>query len=787
VSGGFGNDVEATATAGSIPGGLNNYVGGAYGFAAGNQARAEHDGSFVWSDSQGGSFTSTEPDQFLIDASGGVGIGTNAPIEPLTVGGSAAVLSSGRLTARGVYTGGLKFLQKPSAIDSAGSYIYVTTSATNTLAIIDISDPDLPSLISYTTSGLAGPVDVQVEGGLAFIASEQNNSLVIIDVSDPSQPKSIGSSNRLLAEPQAVHVIGNLAYVASYGEDNTGLDDGLRIFDVSDPAQPLNRGSIDTYLEGTNDVYVTGDHAYVTSEKNDRLVIFNISDSNNIVAKDYTSETLTAPSAVHVRDSFAYVLGGGSDNLVIFDIRDPNNIVFLGQGSTTLHQPKSLHLSGDIAYVAFAGDAGTNANSGLAVFDISNPANIQVLSVIDMSGSQPYPEKPVAVAGSGRHIYVANEAHHSVRVYDINHLDAPAITVGMVQAGHIESTGSAQVSNNMSVGDGLIVGPGGALIEGQLSVAGRNDNYILGNLSLGAAGLVYSDSEKTQVMYPTQQLDVHGHARFRINTNHSLIVASPPTKGAFFDFTTNNYGASYTPTARIEFSVPNPFTGTTHTTEVKILTQSTSDTQVRGRMTIGEEIYFYNVAPDLSLRTTISLTKDGDVLPGVDATYNLGDSNNRWAAVYAANGIIQTSDGRLKEDVNDMAYGLDEVAELRPVSFEWRDSPDDDIHYGFIAQEVAEVLPEVVEGSGVPGDPLGMNYAEIVPLLVSAVQEQQGQIEDQESQITALEARLSTLEEDTAKSPSFSGFGGIDSLWLGGLFAIGIVGIASWRKRGGRS
>jgi hypothetical protein len=618
VSGGDSNTVAAPY--GTIPGGIQNFVSGYLGFAAGNNARAEHQGSFVWSDSTG-AFTSTANDQFLVDASGGVGIGTNTPIEPLTVGGNAAILGDGRLVARGVVTQSVsqshwsypKSFQKPSAIDAAGNYIYVTSWATNTLTTIDISDPDHPKPITYTTSSLHGPLDVQVVGGLAFIASELNDKLVIIDVSDPTKKlKSIGASDPLhMSHPQAVFVSGNHAYVASYGEDLTGDKAGLFIFDVSDPTVVLQVGFTDTNLDGPTDVYVAGDHAYVTSQKNDSLAIFDISDPNNIVAKDVFSNTalLGGPSAVQVRGSYAYVLGEDAGMLVTLDISNPDNITYVGHNFTDLTHPVSLFLSGDYAYVAYSGEPVTAFSCGLAIFDISDPADIQVLSEMDMGYNLPSPEKPVAINGNGLHIYVVNEGHHSVRVYDINHLSAPAVTAGNVQADYLEANVNARVNHNLSVGDGLNVGPGGALIEGQLSVASQENSYILGNLSLGATGFI-SEADHIQLVYPTHQLDVHGYARFRINDEHSLIMASSSTQGALFDFTSNDYGAYYSPTARVHFEVPNPYT---HTTEIELLTQSASDTDIRGRMTIGEEVYIYNTTgPDmLDFRTTISFTNSG--------------------------------------------------------------------------------------------------------------------------------------------------------------------------------
>ncbi len=71
----------------TVPGGKDNTAGGDYSFAAGRRAKANHDGAFVWADSTDTDFQSTGPDQFLIRASGGVGIGTTSPGAPLHIAG----------------------------------------------------------------------------------------------------------------------------------------------------------------------------------------------------------------------------------------------------------------------------------------------------------------------------------------------------------------------------------------------------------------------------------------------------------------------------------------------------------------------------------------------------------------------------------------------------------------------------------------------------------------------------------------------------------------------------
>jgi trimeric autotransporter adhesin len=74
VVGGWSN--EATNLEATVAGGNGNLAGGAYSFAAGQRAKALHDGSFVWADSQGSDLSSTANDQFLIRAQGGLGINT---------------------------------------------------------------------------------------------------------------------------------------------------------------------------------------------------------------------------------------------------------------------------------------------------------------------------------------------------------------------------------------------------------------------------------------------------------------------------------------------------------------------------------------------------------------------------------------------------------------------------------------------------------------------------------------------------------------------------------------
>jgi hypothetical protein len=92
---GGGNENIASGLASTVPGGVLNEANGNFSLAAGRRAKASHDGSIVLADSTDTDFASTAPNQLLVRATGGVGIGTDSPTDPLTVNGTVRSISGG--------------------------------------------------------------------------------------------------------------------------------------------------------------------------------------------------------------------------------------------------------------------------------------------------------------------------------------------------------------------------------------------------------------------------------------------------------------------------------------------------------------------------------------------------------------------------------------------------------------------------------------------------------------------------------------------------------------------
>lgn len=158
------------------------------------------------------------------------------------------------------------------------------------------------------------------------------------------------------------------------------------------------------------------------------------------------------------------------------------------------------------------------------------------------------------------------------------------------------------------------------------------------------------------------------------------------------------------------------------------------ENMVIGNTTADKDLIFFTGGTDLT-NERMRLNALG-LTPGADNTYALGSSTNRWKEVWSANGVIQTSDARLKTNIRNLHYGLKEVMQLRPVSYDWKSNTNEH-KIGLIAQEVQLVVPEVVTGDPA-SQTLGMNYAELVPVLINAVQELKTEVDNLKKEIEQL-------------------------------------------------
>jgi hypothetical protein len=117
------------------------------------------------------------------------------------------------------------------------------------------------------------------------------------------------------------------------------------------------------------------------------------------------------------------------------------------------------------------------------------------------------------------------------------------------------------------------------------------------------------------------------------------------------------------------------------------------------------------------------------------------------------NGINETSDARLKKDINQISNALDNVLQMRGVTYNWRkdEYPDkgleEGLQYGLIAQELEAIIPELVKTEDNAEAWKSIEYSHLVPVLIEAIKELHTDLEEQKSENQSLRTSIKTLDE----------------------------------------
>ncbi|MFA6058718.1 MAG: tail fiber domain-containing protein [Taibaiella sp.] len=111
--------------------------------------------------------------------------------------------------------------------------------------------------------------------------------------------------------------------------------------------------------------------------------------------------------------------------------------------------------------------------------------------------------------------------------------------------------------------------------------------------------------------------------------------------------------------------------------------------------------------------------------------------------------LTQSSDRRLKKDIEPLSLSLDKVQALKGVTYHWNGKNNHDstrLQYGLIAQEVEKIFPDLVttESNGYKS----VNYIGLVPVLIEAVKELKQQMVAKEGELNALKASNETTIKD---------------------------------------
>jgi hypothetical protein len=102
-------------------------------------------------------------------------------------------------------------------------------------------------------------------------------------------------------------------------------------------------------------------------------------------------------------------------------------------------------------------------------------------------------------------------------------------------------------------------------------------------------------------------------------------------------------------------------------------------------------------------------------------------SGDFTAGTITATDFNSTSDNRVKENIKTIENSLNTLTQLRGVSFDWKETGKGS--YGVIAQELEEILPDLVK----TGEVKSVNYNGLIGVLIEAVKELKAEVEELKS------------------------------------------------------
>lgn len=276
---------------------------------------------------------------------------------------------------------------------------------------------------------------------------------------------------------------------------------------------------------------------------------------------------------------------------------------------------------------------------------------------------------------------------------------------GSTPVAAISNTGNLQIAG-YGVMDGLrtdakIAAP---------SLPDPDNNYDL-VFNSGNGGLIYANGSTAPFKLHVQ--DGHGRVHYLWNVEES---------GGTYDYAVSGEGASWFLTNGGSFQFQTAPSGT--------------------------------AGDPISWNTGLYQASDGKVGIGTTSpSYEL-----HVAGKIKSDGVTETSDVRMKTNIQPISNALEKILQVNGVTYNWRvdEFPqyhlDNGMQIGVIAQQLQTVFPELVNTDA--DGYLSVEYSHLVPVLIEAIKTQQqiidnlkGQIGTNTGQISQLQAQLNQMQQ----------------------------------------
>jgi hypothetical protein len=242
-----------------------------------------------------------------------------------------------------------------------------------------------------------------------------------------------------------------------------------------------------------------------------------------------------------------------------------------------------------------------------------------------------------------------------------------------------------------------------------------------GNVLVGQTSTIYGEANRGTI-------ELNGAT----NTLIALNIAGSTNNGSYF----SNSASSFTTVVRDA----RPYIITVNSAE-RMRIDSSGKLLVGLTSSITGNLQVKN--SDGGYGTGITLVEQGtsnywsSLIYTVSHDYYIGyNGTNKGYFSSSTGAYTASSDKTLKKDIAPISYGLDAVLSFKPSIYLMKDDEENSKkHLGFIAQDLQEVVPEVV--SEMQGGTLGVEAAGLIPILVKAIQELNAKVDALQAQLGA--------------------------------------------------
>jgi len=480
-----------------------------------------------------------------------------------------------------------------------------------------------------------------------------------------------------------------------------------------------------TQLNNSGNLTFTGSAMYKVA--NNKYVFQNVDIPNyglflNSTDRRYEFRDSSGTSAFSISADSGHGLFAGGLSVGSFNMPPNNGLYVSGKvGIGTSLPDVKLHITGGSSVQLNQGGTvvvGQTTDKNLAmdnnIIQARNNGNASTLSVNKFGGDINFDSGKLFIQNSTKRIGINTESPSSAL-----NVDGGLHLFKLTDRGYL-TIGSTN-SNNIVMDDDHIQARSNG-DNNTLYINQFGGDVSLGNLFTGSVGIGTTVPEsKLQILGGIDAtLSSGGYIMNGISTFENVVVDTKSIQAR------NNGAASVLNL--------NPFGGTVYTNNAM---------QVGSLFLTSSQVDFgIGRGPGLRGDVTNNAVKVvGNFRPDTDNLWSLGSSFKRFTEVWSVDGSINTSDARDKTNIKDLNYGLKEIMKLRSIRFNWKDKIDNGDKLGLIAQDLQKVLPEVVrdydyktdstgKSEKIPSTRLGVMYADIIPVLISAIQQQQKEIEE---------------------------------------------------------